>query len=108
MRGGTISAILPFPLFQLVSLRQRVSHRGPNILVARATAQVSAQIFANILGIGIHAALDHAVHSHQPSWRAISALQSMMLLEKLLQAIQSLRSIGSFESKNIGSLGLHG
>jgi hypothetical protein len=33
---------------------------------------------------------DHAVYGHQPSRRAVSALQGMMLLEELLHVIQPL------------------
>ena len=51
--------------------------------------------------------LDHAVHRHEPSRCAVSALQCVLLLENLLHLIQSLWSVQSFERKDFRSVGLY-
>lgn len=86
---------------------QRTPNRRPNISIPRASTDVSAEILADLSRVWMYGPFDHAVHSHQPSRRAVSALQSMMLLEELLHGVQSLGSVQSFESENFRTLGLY-
>jgi hypothetical protein len=86
---------------------QRAPNGRPNIFVPGASANVPAEVLGNFWRIRVDGTLHHAVDRHQPSRRAISALQRVLLLENLLHVIQSLGSIQPFEREDLRSIGLH-
>src|SRR5437667_8028748 len=84
----------------------RVLHSFHDMLIARATAQISFQPMPNLVARGIRIAIDNLGRCYDHPGRAIATLQSVMFPESLLHRMQLPIRGQSFDSCNVRAVGL--
>src|SRR5438552_534750 len=85
----------------------RLLHGLHDVLIAGAPAQVAGEALANVGFAGRRVVSQQRVRRQQHPWRAVSALQAMLIPEPLLERVQP-ASVGQpLDGENLVAVGLH-
>ena len=96
----------------ICGLRTRRGHfdeRIHDVLVARATADVSDKTVLNLFGCQRFVGIEHIECRHHDAWRAEPALQTVFASQCLLDGMQAVRGVPShpFDRRDFAAVGLN-
>src|SRR5262245_13080508 len=82
-------------------------HGLDDVLVPGAAAQVARDPVADLLLARVGVLLQQPVGARDHPWRAVAALQAVLLVECLLQRVQHAALLEAFDRQHVGAVALH-